>query len=118
MHVVSRNGLVSSQTLARPYRIEEKSNAMNRFAIRSTRGGFLSLIACLLVTMTASANDYDLLLRAPESANALILANVEELMRSPLALRDKWHEKQGPTERPVVTMAPDIKHLLLLAKVN
>jgi hypothetical protein len=118
MLVVSRNGLVNSQALTPPYRIEEKANAMNRFAVRLSRGGFLSLVATLLVTMTASANDYDLLLRAPESANALILANVEELLRSPLALREKWRDQQGSTERPVVTMAPDIKHLLLLAKVN
>jgi hypothetical protein len=71
-----------------------------------------------MIAAPASANDFDLLLRAPDSANALILIDVEQLLMSPLSLREKWKESQVTGQRPAIAFAPDAKGMLLVSKVN
>src|SRR5262249_17928479 len=98
--------------------LSRKGHVMVGDRIRTPRGTWLLMVAALLVAVPASANDFDLLLRAPGSANALILINVEKLMNTPLSLRDKWKEKQGTADRPGIELAPDAKSMLLVSKIN
>ena len=54
----------------------------------------------LLATSPASANYYELLRRVPESANTIILIDVERMLMSPIAMKEKWRDKgnsQGVT---------------------
>ena len=53
---------------------------------------FLGVIS-LLASSQASANYYDLLRRVPESANTIILIDVERMLMSPIAMKKKWREK-------------------------
>lgn len=60
-----------------------------RFASR-----ILTLGAMLLAGATqSSANYYELLRRVPESANTLVMIDVERLLMSPIAMKQKWREK-------------------------
>jgi hypothetical protein len=47
----------------------------------------------LLATGQAPANYYELLRRVPESANTIILIDVERMLMSPIAMKEKWREK-------------------------
>jgi len=41
----------------------------------------------------ASANHYELLRRVPESANTIILIDVERMLMSPIAMKEAWRKK-------------------------
>ncbi|MGO9599052.1 MAG: hypothetical protein ACLP7Q_13765 [Isosphaeraceae bacterium] len=47
----------------------------------------------LLATGQAPANYYELLRRVPESANTIILIDVERMLMSPIAMKERWREK-------------------------
>ncbi len=64
---------------------------MHRFPSRKV-GPCLVLILSL-AAQAATANYYELLRRAPESANAIMLIDVERMLMSPIAMKEKWREK-------------------------
>jgi hypothetical protein len=51
------------------------------------------VVILFLVCGRASANYYELLRRVPESCNTIILIDVERMLMSPIALREKWRDK-------------------------
>jgi hypothetical protein len=73
------------------------------------------LAAALLLVMpeTASANFYELLRRIPDSANTIILIDVERLLMSPIAMREKWRDRlNSPDVQPLHFPADAVRYLL------
>jgi hypothetical protein len=51
---------------------------------------------------TASADFYELLRRIPDSANTIVLVDVERLLMSPIAMREKWRDHlNSPDAEPL-----------------
>ena len=55
--------------------------------------GLSFLLGLFLAASQASANYYELLRRVPESANTIILIDVERMLMSPIAMKEKWRDK-------------------------
>jgi hypothetical protein len=53
----------------------------------------LSVLLLLTAAESAVASYMDLLRRAPDSANTLILIDVERMLNSPIAMKEKWRDK-------------------------
>ena len=73
-----------------------------RLAFRSILTGLLLLAA----TGPAWANYYELLRRVPESANTLIMIDVERMLMSPIAMKEKWLDKANSAEGRCSTSRP------------
>ena len=50
-------------------------------------------------TGPAWANYYELLRRVPDSANTIILIDVERMLMSPIAMKEKWRDKANASQR-------------------
>jgi hypothetical protein len=61
--------------------------------LRFANRWFPSAMILSMATGSATANYYELLRRVPESANAIILIDVERMLMSPIAMKEKWREK-------------------------
>ena len=57
--------------------------------------GLILLLGLFLAASQASANYYELLRRVPESANTIILIDVERMLMSPIAMKEKWRDKEN-----------------------
>jgi hypothetical protein len=84
----------------------------------TSRGVVPSLILCLLFSASqASANYYDLLRRVPDSSNTIILIDVERMLMSPIAMREKWREK-GTSDGARLHFPMDAVRYMLASKLD
>jgi hypothetical protein len=70
-----------------------------------------------LATSPASANYYELLRRVPESANTIILIDVERMLMSPIAMKKKWREK-GNSEGVALHFPINAVRYMLASKLD
>jgi hypothetical protein len=61
--------------------------------LRTVRPCAILGLVLLTANGPASANYYELLRRVPESANTIILIDVERMLMSPIAMKEKWRDK-------------------------
>jgi hypothetical protein len=67
----------------------------------------------LVLPQTASANFYELLRRIPDSANTIILIDVERMLMSPIAMREKWRDHlNSPDAEPLHFPINAVRYLL------
>ena len=66
----------------------------------------------------ARANYYDLLRRVPESANTIIMIDVERMLMSPIAMKEKWREKANAAEGRVLHFPPNAVRYMLASKLD
>ena len=90
----------------------------------SPSGAFTVAAAVLLVGLSAQAVSAqgrfdDLLMRLPDSTNALMLIDVEALRRSPLAVREGWQKQYESTyvNQPMI-LPPESDRLVLASQMN
>jgi len=81
-------------------------------------GIWLAAIASLLES-PASGQFAELARRVPSSANAVALVNVEKLMASPVAVREKWQEKRDTAFASGISfLPPDSKQAVLAMHID
>lgn len=79
----------------------------------------LLLVSMLLVTTgSASANYHELLQRVPDSANTLILIDVERMLMSPIAMKEKWRDKANSPEAGSLHFPINSERYMLAAQLN
>src|SRR3954467_8536402 len=79
----------------------------------------LLLVSMLLVTTgSASANYHDLLQRVPDSANTIILIDVERMLMSPIAMKEKWRDKANSAEGKTLHFTINAERYLLASKLD
>jgi hypothetical protein len=74
-------------------------------------------LTLLLATGHASANYYELLSRVPESANTIMLIDVERMLMSPIAMKEKWREK-GNSEGVALHFPINAVRYMLASKLD
>jgi hypothetical protein len=73
----------------------------------------------LLATVgTARANFPELLRRAPQDANTIIMIDVERLLMSPIAMKEKWLDKIRAPRAESLHFPPNSKRYMLVSKQN
>jgi len=72
----------------------------------------------LMATGSATANFSELLRRVPESANTIILIDVERMLMSPIAMKEKWREKANTADRETVHFPINSVRYMLASKLN
>lgn len=77
-------------------------------------------VALIPLTQAFAAEPYqDLLKRAPEQTNALLLVDFQALLRSPLAVREKWADDHKKNKLGgVSSIPPDVQQLVTAAQIN
>jgi hypothetical protein len=90
---------------------------MQKSQSRVARPCMLLSLIVLLATGPASANYYELLRRAPESANTIILIDVERMLMSPIAMKEKWREK-GNAEGAALHFPINAVRYMLASKLD
>ena len=90
------------------------NHARFRLAFRSLLSGLLLLVG----TGPAWANYYELLRRVPESANTLIMIDVERMLMSPIAMKEKWRDKANSAEGQVLHFPINAKRYMLASKLD
>src|SRR3954469_4581743 len=88
--------------------------ACPRFAHR----GLLSVVVLLVATGSAAANYYELLQRVPDSANTLILIDVERMLMSPIAMKEKWRDKANSADGQALHFPINAERYLLASKLD
>ena len=79
----------------------------------------MASVAVLLLASTARAQFEELARRVPSSANAIALVNVEKLMTSPIAVKEKWAEHQSAAwDSGLSLLPPDTKQAVLAMEVD
>ena len=74
----------------------------------------LAFVTGLLPLSMAFGQFEELARRVPSSANAIALVNVEKLMASPVAVKEKWAENQAASwESGLTLLPPDTKQAVL-----
>ena len=84
---------------------------------RRARPSRLLVVILLMATGQASANFYDLLRRAPESANTIVLIDVERMLMSPIAMKEKWRDK-GNSEGVTLHFPINAVRYMLASKLD
>jgi hypothetical protein len=79
---------------------------------------FLLPIALLATVGTARANFQELLRRAPQDANTIIMIDVERLLMSPIAMKDKWLDKLRAPGAESPHFPANSKRYMLVSKQN
>jgi hypothetical protein len=72
----------------------------------------------LVMPATASANFYDLLRRIPDSANTIIVIDVERLLMSPIAMREKWRDHLNSPDAEPLHFPIDAVRYMLASKLD
>lgn len=89
---------------------------MRRFAIRV---GLLSVVLLGLSLSNASAQMAELARQIPSSANAVAIIDVQKLMASPIAVRDKWADhRNNAFASGFSILPPDAKQAVLAMQVD
>jgi hypothetical protein len=91
---------------------------MNLARLQLAHRWLLSALVCLMATGSASANYYELLDRVPDSANTLILIDVERMLMSPVAMREKWRDRANSTEGHTLHFPTNSERYMLASKLN
>jgi len=91
---------------------------MRRAILGVARGILLTLTASLAATTPAAANYYELLRRVPDSTNTLILIDVERMLMSPIAMKEKWRDKANSPEAGTIHFPVNSKRFLLASKLD
>lgn len=80
---------------------------------------FLGLAAILLLVARSNAQFDELARRVPSSANAVAFVNVEKLMASPVAVKEKWAENQTAAwDSGLSMLPPDTKQAVLAMQLD
>jgi hypothetical protein len=66
----------------------------------------------------AAASYMDLLRRVPDSANMLIMIDVERMLMSPIALKEKWRDKVKADEAEALHFPTDAVRYMLASKLD
>src|SRR5437763_16544397 len=91
---------------------------MHRARLQFAHSGLLSLLVLLATAGSASANYYELLRRIPDSTNTLILIDVERMLMSPIAMREKWRDKGNSPEAGTLHFPINAERYMLASKLN
>jgi hypothetical protein len=91
---------------------------MHRSWLRLADRWLLSSLVLLATTGSASANYFELLRRVPDSANMVILIDVERMLMSPIAMREKWRDKANSPEAGTLHFPINAERYLLASKLN
>ena len=89
--------------------------------IRRLRLAYRWLPSAMILSMaagSATANYYELLRRVPDSANAIILIDVERMLMSPIAMKEKWREKANSSDRETLHFPVNSVRYMLASKLN
>jgi hypothetical protein len=86
--------------------------------LRHGHRSLLWVVAVFATTGTATANFYELLRRVPESANAIILIDVERMLMSPIAMKEKWRDKANSADRETLHFPINSVRYMLASKLN
>jgi hypothetical protein len=78
----------------------------------------LAILIALIGTTSASANFYDLLRRVPDSANTIILIDVERMLMSPLAMKEKWRDRGNSSQGEGLHLPMNAKRYLLASQLD
>jgi hypothetical protein len=81
----------------------------------------LSALLLLTAAGSAAANFMELLRQAPESANTLILIDVERMLMSPIAIKEKWRDKansSASSQSDSLHFPINSKRYMLASKLN
>jgi hypothetical protein len=77
------------------------------------------MLILLAATGAAKANYYELLRRVPESANTLILIDVERLLMSPIAMKEKWRDRlNSPDAGTIHAPVNSVRYMLASQRDN
>ena len=69
-------------------------------------------------TATVKANYYELLRRVPDSANTIILIDVERLLMSPIAMKEKWRDKANSADGRALHFPINAERYMLASKLD
>jgi hypothetical protein len=75
-------------------------------------------VLLLLAAGAARADFMELLRRAPESANTIIMIDVERLLMSPIAMKEKWREKNNASSGESLHFPINSKRYMLVSKLD
>jgi hypothetical protein len=78
----------------------------------------LSIFLLLVATEMASANYMELLRRIPDSANTLIMIDVERMLMSPIAMKQKWRDKANSPQGEPIHFPVNAERYMLASKVD
>src|SRR5262245_6549317 len=86
---------------------------------RTITSGIFLIALAVLIESSASAQFAELAQRVPASANAVAFVNVEKLLASPVAVREKWQEKRDKAFASGVSfLPPDSKQAVLAMHID
>jgi hypothetical protein len=93
------------------------------FPMHHTRRQFtypciFSVLVLLLAAGSARADFADLVRRVPDSANTMILIDVERMLMSPIAMKEKWLDKVKSSQGESLHFPTNSKRYLLASKLN
>src|SRR4029077_4138117 len=86
--------------------------------LRLASSWFPSAMILFMATESATANYYELLRRVPDSANAIILIDVERMLMSPIAMKEKWRDKANNADRETLHFPINSVRYMLASKLN
>jgi hypothetical protein len=86
--------------------------------LRPATRWLLPALVGFVATGPASANYFDLLHRVPDSANTLILIDVERMLMSPVAMKEKWRDTARSAEGQALHFPIDAERYMLASKLN
>ena len=88
--------------------------------LRLARPWLLSglMLLASATSATVRANYYDLLRRVPESANTLIMIDVERMLMSPIAMKEKWRDKANSAEGRMLHFPINAERYMLASKLD
>jgi hypothetical protein len=78
----------------------------------------LSVFTLLAATGIASANQVELLRRVPEGANTLIMIDVERMLMSPIAMKEKWRDNANTSKGEPLHFPINAERYMLASKVD
>ena len=78
----------------------------------------ISIFTMLAATGMASANYMELLRRVPDSANTLIMIDVERMLMSPIAMKEKWRDKASNSQGEPLHFPINAERYMLASKLN
>src|SRR5437016_1937325 len=85
---------------------------------RLTYTGSFSVLLLVVAAGSAKADFMDLVRRVPESANTMILIDVERMVMSPIAMKEKWLDKAKSGQGESLHFPINSKRYLLASKLN
>ena len=91
---------------------------MHHRHLRLAYPSLLSVVVLLVAAGSAAANYMDLLRRVPDSANTLIMIDVERLLMSPIAMKEKWRDKVNSSQGESLHFPIDAVRYLLASKLD